>query len=326
VLRRTQAIKTPDDISAMRAEIERAFTPNPELRDPTQLPPEIERPFTARVERGTEARPRMRASAGFRPSRLLLVAVAVIAGGIAAFLALQRGEALPEPVREIVTEVVPAPTARVLVASRTIGVGQQLTAESLVWADWPIGSLRPEFITGESMPDAMTVLAGASARYEFFPGEPIRQQKLAPDGNSFLAVVLEPGMRAVSVPITPEAASGGFIQPDDRVDVVMTASARGHASTTILSNVRVLAINSQLGGGASDESEEADTSTFEGVALATLALDQVQAEMIATAQVLGKLTLVLRPMSETTAPDTALSAANQSIRFSSPFWNRQQSD
>jgi pilus assembly protein CpaB len=326
VLRRTQAIKLPpDDISTMRAEIERAFTPNPELRDPTQLPPEIERPFSPRSERGAEPRPRMRASLGIRPSRIMLVMVAVVAGGIAAYLALQRSQPVPgpQPVPEVVTEIVPAPVKQVLVASQPISVGQRLSSESLSWVDWPEASMRPEFITTEAMPDAMTEMSGAIARSEFFPGEPIREQKLARDGSGFLSVVLEPGMRAVAVPVTPEVASGGFIQPDDHVDVVLTEAAEGHDSTTILTNVRVLAINNRLGRTDEDESESETDATFKGLALATLALDQMQAEMIASAQLLGKLTLVLRPLADSAAPSTGLSAANQAIRLTSPFWNRE---
>jgi pilus assembly protein CpaB len=310
----------------MRAEIERAFTPNPELRDPTQLPPEIERPFSPRSERGAEARPRMRASLGIRPSRIALIMVAIVAGGIAAYLALQRTPPTPEPVPQVIEEVAPAPVVQVLVASQAIAVGQKLSPESLAWVDWPEGSMRPEFITNETMPDAMTEMSDAIARHEFFPGEPIREQKLA-RGNGFLSIVLESGMRAVSVAIGSESASGGFVLPEDRVDVVLTRGTEvGPESTTILSNVRVLAINKQLGGTEPAEGaqeEEGESAGFEGVAVATLALDQKQAEVVATAQALGKLTLVLRPMADSAAPATGLSAANQAIRLTSPFWNRE---
>jgi pilus assembly protein CpaB len=326
VLRRTQAIKLPpDDVSTMRAEIERAFTPNPELRDPTQLPPEIERPFSPRVDRNPEARPRMRASMGLRPSRIALIMVAIIAGGIAAYLALQRSPPAPEPVQEVVTEVVPAPVTQVLVANQPIAVGQKLSPESLAWIDWPQAAMQPEYITNETMPDAMTEMSDAIARSEFFAGEPIREQKLARGGNGFLSVVLEPGMRAVSVAISSESASGGFVLPEDRVDVVLTrGSETGPESMTILSNVRVLAINKQLGGTEPSESEgeEDGAAGFDGMAVATLALDQPQAEMVASAQMLGKLTLVLRPMADSATPSTGLSTANQAIRLTSPFWNR----
>ena len=325
MLRRTQAIKLPpDDVSTMRAEIERAFTPNPELRDPTQLPPEIERPFSPRGERNPEPRPRMRASTGLRPSRIALIMVAIVAGGIAAYLALQRSPPAPEPVQEVVTEVVAAPVTQVLVANQAIPVGQKLSPESLAWIDWPQGAMRPEYITNETMPDAMTEMSGSIARSEFFPGEPIREQKLARNGNGFLSVVLEPGMRAVSVAIASESASGGFVLPEDRVDVVLTRGTEaGPDSMTILSNVRVLAINKQLGGTEPAEGEEDETAGFDGMAIATLALDQPQAEMVASAQMLGKLTLVLRPMADSAAPSTGLSTANQAIRLTSPFWNRQ---
>jgi pilus assembly protein CpaB len=324
VLRRTQAINMQaDDVGAMRAEIERAFTPNPELRDPTALPPEIERPFASRAERGPDSRPRMRASLGIRPSRIALVMVAIVAGGIAAYLALQRSQPAPEPATQVVTEVVPEVHTQVLVAKDMIGVGQRLAPASLDWVDWPESSLRPEYITNEAMPDAITHMTGAVARYEFFPGEPIREQKLAQAANGYLSVVLDSGMRAVSVMITPESASGGFILPDDRVDVVMTrATEVGQESSTILKNVRVLAINNQLGGTSSASAQAEQVAAFSGNAIATLALDSTQAEIIIGAGMSGKLSLVLRAMTDTADKEVALSAADQAIRISSPFWTR----
>lgn len=332
MLRRTQAIKLPpDDVQSMRAEIERAFTPDPNMRDPTQLPPEIERPFGPRAERGADARPRMRASLGIRPSRIMLVFVAIAAGGAAAWLAVQRETPAPEPVMEVVTEVVPEPRVQVLVAASMIGVGQKLSPQTVQWMEWPENSVRPEYITDEAVPDAMTHMAGAIARYEIFPGEPIREQKLAQPGDGYLSVVLEPGMRAVAVPVTPESASGGFILPNDHVDVVLTRSTdRGPDSRTLLSNVRVLAINGQIGGTEpADDGEETQPQGFSEFAIATLALDQTQGEVIVGAQSLGKLTLVLRSMTDATSGETQaaeLSAANQAIRLTSPFWNRTRSN
>jgi pilus assembly protein CpaB len=324
VLRRTQATKAQaDDIGAMRAEIERAFTPNPELRDPTALPPEIERPFAPRPERGPDSRPRMRASIGARPSRIALVMVAIIAGGIAAYLALQRNQPAPEPVIQVVTEPVPVVQTKVLVAKRGIGVGQRLSPASVEWVEWPESSLRPEYITHEAVPDAITHMSGAVARYEFLPGEPIREQKLAQAGNGYLSVVLDSGVRAVSVVVMPESASGGFILPDDRVDVVLTrASERGQESSTILKNVRVLAINNQLSGTKPKSGEAEQVTAFSGQAIATLALDPTQAEIIIGAGMTGRLSLVLRSMSDMADEDAPLSAVNQAIRLSSPFWTR----
>jgi pilus assembly protein CpaB len=326
VLRRTQAIKLEgDDVSAMRAEIERAFTPNPELRDPTQLPPEIDRPFSRADIRNPDTRPRVRASWGIGPSRIALIMVAVVAGGIAAYLSLQSNQPAPAPTTQVVTEVVPEPSVQVLVAKDAIGVGQRLSSASVEWADWPEGSVRAEFITNEAMPDAATFMAGSVARYEFFPGEPIREEKLAQPGDGYLSVVLDSGLRGVAVAVTPESASGGFILPNDYVDVVLTRPTEfGQDTKTILTNVRVLAIGDRLGGTKpqAEEQPEDEKAGFSEEAVATLALDPVQAEIIVSAASLGKLTLILRSMTDATAGEAALSPANQAIRISSPFWTR----
>jgi pilus assembly protein CpaB len=179
------------------------------------------------------------------------------------------------------------------------------------------------------------------ARYEFFPGEPIREVKLARADRGFLSAVLDPGTRAVSVDVSAQSASGGFILPNDRVDVVLTSSVGSRqSSSTILENVRVLAINSQIGetagtkaqtdkpkdSGASDRAaseEEAEGPSRFASAIATLALSPRQAEVIIAATQTGRLSMVLRPtadVAESSAGDDTMSAANQAIRLTSPFW------
>jgi pilus assembly protein CpaB len=253
--------------------------------------------------------------------------VAIVAGGIAAYLSLQNNQPAPAPTTQVVTEVVPVPepSVQVLVAKDAIGVGQRLSSASVEWADWPEGSVRAEFITNKAMPDAPTFMAGSVARYEFFPGEPIREEKLAQPGDGYLSVVLDSGLRGVSVVVTPESASGGFILPDDHVDVVLTRPTEfGQDVKTILTNVRVLAIGDRLGGSRrpAEEQPEDEKEGFSETAVATLALDPVQAETIVSAASLGKLTLILRAMTDATPMEAALSPANQAIRISSPFWTR----
>jgi pilus assembly protein CpaB len=130
-------------------------------------------------------------------------------------------------------------------------------------------------------------------------------------------------MRAVSVSVQAESASGGFIAPNDHVDVVLTRDAgSGHDTQTILSNIRVLAINANLGAqGAPAGSGNAQNDVFSGQAIATLELDPVQADVITGAASSGKLSLVLRPTGEAVAPATAEArAVNAQIKLTSPFW------
>lgn len=395
MLRRNQATASnvkQDSVGAMRAEIERAFTPGeggtlrrtPSLRlDPTPAPAaEPQESFAQQIERqGLVAplaqrsdavpvdaqKPERRSIDALRaeiqraivtsergeaeqtpdkwwqsipPSRIALLVVALLAGGLAAYLATREAP-LPnaEPVtatQTVVTQVVEEAKAQILIAKGPIGIGERLTPKSVEWADWPEGALRPEFVTIANAPEAITEMNGSIARFEFFPGEPIRADKLAQPGQGFLSAVLESGMRGVSVGVSAESASGGFIVPSDRVDVVLTRETElTRISDTILHNVRVLAIDRRLGtigktASDSKDSEKSDgeegadnpsATTFSGEATATLELDPSQTEVIVNAAQMGKLTLVLRPIVDTAEASKVVErTTNQVIRISSPFW------
>ncbi|MEO6396654.1 MAG: Flp pilus assembly protein CpaB [Devosia sp.] len=260
--------------------------------------------------------------------RLLLVVVAIVAGGLAAFLAVQRLQPASAPVEEVAAPAIIAPpTARVLVATQDIGMGQRLSESLVAWQEWPETALRPEYITDTATPEAITDMSGAVARYEFFPGEPIRRQKLVLADQGYLSAVLEPGMRGVSVMVAPEAASGGFIVPNDHVDIVLArTNANGlQVSETILRNVRVLAIDARLGEtgttGAPADPANPRAEIFAAPALATLELNSAQAEVIVNATALGKLSLVLRSLSDfMEGGKLETVSANQAIRMTSPFW------
>src|SRR5690606_4395018 len=113
-----------------------------------------------------------------KPARILLIVVAILAGGLAAFLAT-RGNAPRADQTEVAQAQIEAePRERVLVASRAIGLGQRLTSDDVSWQDWPEGAVRSEYLTATAVPDAPRQVAGAVARFEFFPGEPIREAKL----------------------------------------------------------------------------------------------------------------------------------------------------
>jgi pilus assembly protein CpaB len=116
------------------------------------------------------------------------------------------------------------------------------------WFEWPEGSVRPEYVAVTTAPDGLEQITGAVARFEIFPGDPIIESKLVRTEQGYLSAVLEQGKRGISISVSAEAASGGFIVPNDHVDVVLTRStANGQLSQTLLENVRVLAINTRLG-------------------------------------------------------------------------------
>lgn len=257
-----------------------------------------------------------------KPARIILLIVALVAGGLAAFL-VTRGGSAPEQVatNEVVAEV----RTQILTASRPIGVGERLTADAVAWQDWPESALRPEYVTIAAMPDAPVTLANSVARFEFFPGEPIREAKLVRSDQGYLSAVLSEGMRGVSVGVTAVSSAGGFVVPNDHVDVLLTTDGgAGQQSEVILSNVRVLAIGQRLGelgatGGQEDPNTPAPTPmTFTDATIATLELTPGQAETLVNASTVGQLSLTLRSVvdfNKTTAEGPSSSQTVRLIRF-----------
>ncbi|WP_051213334.1 Flp pilus assembly protein CpaB [Maritalea myrionectae] len=254
-----------------------------------------------------------------KPARLILVLVALIAGGLAAFFALNSGGS-PEPTQQV-AEVEPVKKVRVLIASRTIGIGERLGPNSVAWQDWPEDAIRAEFITDQRLPDAPEQMQGTISRFEIFDGEPIREAKLVRTGQGYLSAVIGKGMRGVSIEVSAESGAGGFIVPNDRVDVVLTQRSRlGDTSQTILNNARVLAIGNRLGevgpNAGSGNGEQAAPEAFEDKTIATLELTPRQAETIINAAEVGSLSLVLRSIVDfVNGPATGGTADQSSVKL-----------
>src|SRR5437016_9431054 len=182
-------------------------------------------------------------------ARIVVLAIAIGAGGIAAYLASGTDKEAPAPV----AAVQQIPTMDVLVAKDDIGLGQTVTAENMQWQTWTESSSSGSFIRKKDRPEAIKDIVGSIARAPFIAGEPIREQKLIKaKGSGFMAAILPTGMRAISTEISAETGAGGFILPNDHVDVILSrrdreaekaAGVEIHSSETILSNVRVLAID-----------------------------------------------------------------------------------
>lgn len=261
-----------------------------------------------------------------KPARIILLLVAIVAGGLAAFLVTRGG---PAPTTQVVTNEVIQQEAKtqILVAKGQIGMGERLTAATVAWQDWPEGAIRHEYVTITAMPDAPSVLTGAVARFEFFPGEPIREQKLVRAEQGYLSAVLSKGMRGVSVPVDASSSAGGYIVPNDHVDVLLShATEQGQVSEVVLSNVRVLAIGNRLGevgasGGAADADAEAgpQAQVFVDNSIATLELTPGQAETLVNAVSRGTLSLSLRSITDfgdtTVASRDATTTSVRLIRF-----------
>src|SRR5215470_3345063 len=188
-----------------------------------------------------------------RAARIVVLAVALGAGGIAAYLASGSKEPPPAPAP---APVVQMDTVDILVARADINMGQVVAATDLQWQVWPTSAASSYFLRKKDRPNAIEQLTGSIARSPFIAGEPIREAKLIKaNGSGFMAALLPSGMRAVSTEISPETGAGGFILPNDRVDVLLTRHDReaenasgveSVVSDTILMDVRVLAIDQTI--------------------------------------------------------------------------------
>ena len=234
-----------------------------------------------------------------KTSRIIVLIIALAAGAIAAYLA-SGSDNKPPPT----APVAQLPTVDVLVAKSDIGLGQRLKPEDLQWQNWPAATASNSFIRRNERADAATQLAGSIARAPFIAGEPIREQKLVKaDGSGFMAAILPSGMRAISTEISPETGAGGFILPNDRVDVILSKHQKSGGdgpdiivSQIILSNVRVLAIDQ-----APKEKEGQNAVIGRTV---TLELMPQQAEMLARSRQMGSLTLALRSIADIKGNET----------------------
>lgn len=228
---------------------------------------------------------------------LLLAACALASAGATGWLVnnwldRQRAQLTAQP-----APVQAAPEAMVLVARRSVGAGTLLQPEHLEWRAWPREGLVAAYaVKGRATPDDFS---GAVVRRGLAAGEPVTAERVVKPGErGFLAAVLTPGARALSVPVSPAAGVSGLVLPGDRVDLIVTHQiteragdgnerAVRRASETLLTDIRVIAI-----GQKTDEENGkpiiANTATVE--------VTPKQAEIVSLAIELGKLSLSLRSL------------------------------
>jgi pilus assembly protein CpaB len=192
----------------------------------------------------------------------------------------------------------------VLVAKGALTAGQFVRPENLRWQSWPNDGISPNYmVQGQH---SLEEFIGAVVRSTLSDGDPLTATRVVKPGDrGFLAVVLDPGHRAVTVNLTPSAGVAGFILPGDHVDLIFTMSipdekaksSRAHlASETVLRDVRVLALDQKL----DDQNKTADIAKT-----ATLEVTPKEAEIIAVASDLGKLSLSLRSLAPTESEEVA---------------------
>jgi pilus assembly protein CpaB len=232
--------------------------------------------------------------------RMLILGVAAVAAGAAALLArglmgggTQTAKAAPPPPRLV--------TAEVLVAATNLQPGTALTAAQVRWQEWPKNAVDSSFITHEATPDLGHVIQGTVVRAPLVAGEPLATTKFVhADAAGVMAAMVTPGMRAMSTSITTDNDAGGFILPNDRVDVMVTGSITGDknhsVAITFMRDVRVLAVDQTY-------SQDKDQKTLLAKTV-TLEVTPLQAQLLATAQAKGPISLALRALGDSGAQKT----------------------
>ena len=239
--------------------------------------------------------------------QILIILIAGVAAVAAAIMFKQISSTQSQPVvqtEETVREVeVEVASLKILVASRDLEVGELVTPDDLMWANWPEATININQFTDQESPEAIEELTGSVVRTRMYENEPIIPQKIVQKGETgYMAAILKPGMRAIAVEIRSETGAGGFILPDDRVDVILTHDVEivmganrveRPVTTTIIENARVLAIDTIHVQG---EGEIAMTGST-----ATLELKPKQAELLALGERMGTISLALRAVSDVQA-------------------------
>ena len=242
--------------------------------------------------------------------RFAILGVAFIAAAAAVLLARgMLGGGTPA------TQAAPAPvtTIEILVASKDIAPGHSLDADLVHWELWPKKSVPAVgFITKELQPDIAKAVMGVVVRAPLVSGQPVTEASIVHAGaTGFLAATIKPGLRAIGVPVNADTSAGGFILPNDRVDVVLSRDVSGGTgiknfeSQTILRDVRVLAVDQTAQPAKDQQSVVGKTATLE--------LTPDQAELLARSQQMGVLSLALRALGDSSGEPVAEIAKKRDV-------------
>lgn len=239
--------------------------------------------------------------------KIIIFTLLIVSFGLAAIFLLQTGEATTPPAQV---------QRKVLVAARPIGAGTLLREQDVKWGSIPEARVLPSQVEKpttlnengeprENEIEARKVLGGilgAVARHPMGADDPVLTDNIVrPGERGFLAAVLTPGTRAVSVSITAVSGAAGLIFPGDRVDVMLTQTfqrddvplSRRSVGETVVRDLRVLAIDQRLDGKIEGGTPQGE---FRGSRTVTVEVTPNQAEKVAVATELGKLSLSLRSL------------------------------
>ena len=234
-------------------------------------------------------------------ARIILIVVALAFAGVTVFLVRNYlASQTQQQTEQDKEETARVASVEVLVAERELPAGTILNPDAFRWQNWPQAGINEAYIVRQPGQDPMQELTGAAVKRVISAGDPITRSKLVRPGEAgFLAGVLAPGMRAVSVPISAVSATSGFILPGNLVDLVLTQQISEETtsgvvktttvSETIMEGLRILAIDQSV-----DDSGRAPRLGK----TATVEVTPKQAEMITVAGRMGNLSLVLRSLTE----------------------------
>lgn len=236
---------------------------------------------------------------------IILIGILVVLGGATFFLAKSFLDSKQEGYRRqaaAATKQKQIQTAEILVAKTNLPAGKRIKRENVEWRVWPKkGVVRTHFVKGDkNLEDVL----GMIVRQGMYAGEPLIKDRLVEQGDrGYMAALLEPGMRAVSIKVGPTTAVSGFIKPGDRVDIMLTISGKalGAASTrqvteTILRNILVIAV--------ATVTNDQETKPSLGKTI-TFQVTPKQAQIFTVGQTIGRMSLVLRSIT-----DEAYTASN----------------
>ena len=245
-------------------------------------------------------------------ARLVTIGVAAAAGlGAMYFMSGQKAPP-PQIIQALPVAPVEIPSDEVLVAAHDLAMGTPLNEADMTWAKWPKAATSAGMIKKSDSPKAVEDFKGGVTRASFLGGEPIRKEKVVKGPNSgFMSAILASGMRAVAINIDASGSTtaGGFILPNDHVDIIRTrrddelakaGGGDGYVSEVLLANVRVLAIGQNV--------QEKNGERVVVGSNATLEVDPKQAETLILAQRTGQLSMTLRSMLD--VQQTTQTAAN----------------
>jgi pilus assembly protein CpaB len=247
---------------------------------------------------------------------LILLVAALLIAGTAAYITrgvLSARKPAEQPVAAQPAPALPAADTSILVAAANLPAGTLLKPEHLKWQAWPQNAITPAFFAQSQ--SKIEDFIGAVVRRGVVAGEPIQATAVVKPGErGFLAAVLKPGMRAISIGVGDVTGVAGLMLPGDRVDLLLThplpdqgdnsegSNQTRHASETVLENIRILAIDQTL-----DDIKDQPVSGK----VATLEVTPKQAEMLAVVVELGRVQFSLRSLTKPETDETPAVAATQ---------------